>query len=689
LQTVVQCIEESAVSFDEPVGFTVPSAFGSYRVLHQIGSGALGPVFRTHDPQRDRLVAVKAFRLDLPPASVARLAEALRRLVAGAPAHPAIVRLVEAGLEGTNAYLAMEYIATDTLDVACRPPMPVSLERALPILAEIAAAIDASWELGLGHGALHPRDVFVASSAGSVRLSGVGVVASLESAGLKAPVRRAYAAPERLAGADWDARADVYSLGAIAHELLSGRRPAGPGEQDGVLSNDLSPEQRVDVRRVLAAALAERPEQRFESAQALVDALAAVARNDAVVLPAALDAGVEATHAESHASIQLIEANETTGGFPSEQDAEDGPAERLIAPPPARHASFEPVRVPVADAARPVAAPAPLVADIAPPLMPASDPNADVEDIESAEPAAEEESLPADTLVVARASYAEPEREPSTLLTVDSLRAPSHDALFASAVVTPRPAFPWAAFGAVAFAGILLGAVIGYASARQSSPVGPSVPATRVAETEVKVPDESAVAPRPAASAPDAAAKAEANTSTAVPRTPVAPSTPAPQTSTPLTVRSSPAGALLVVDGHPRGETPVTVRDLTPGGHTLEVARPGFVPRTERITLGPREPERVVSVELEPGLPERGGATTSASGAGAVYVDSRPRGARVTIDGRFFGTAPMRVAEVSAGVHTVRLDLTGFQSFVSAVVVKPGEQARVTAALEERQRPNR
>ncbi|MBP8273879.1 MAG: hypothetical protein KAY59_05575, partial [Acidobacteria bacterium] len=67
-----------SLPFDESNTFTPPPAFGPYRVLHQIGSGVLGPVFRTYDPQADRLVAVKAFRLDLLPEDVARLADGLR-----------------------------------------------------------------------------------------------------------------------------------------------------------------------------------------------------------------------------------------------------------------------------------------------------------------------------------------------------------------------------------------------------------------------------------------------------------------------------------------------------------------------------------------------------------------------------------------------------------------------------------
>src|SRR4029077_3345249 len=171
--------------------FTPPPAFGPYRVLHQIGSGVLGPVFRTYDPQADKLVAVKVFRLDLLPEDVARLADALRRLN-GAPG------FVAAGLENTSAYLAIDYLAGETLDVALRHLAPAPLDVALPILERAAALIDAAWvNPAFGHGALHPRDIFVTPDSHEVAITGFGVVPALESLGAKPPIRRPYTAPER------------------------------------------------------------------------------------------------------------------------------------------------------------------------------------------------------------------------------------------------------------------------------------------------------------------------------------------------------------------------------------------------------------------------------------------------------------------------------------------------------------
>src|SRR5436190_11434798 len=93
----------------EAAGVQPPDAFGPFRVLHQIGAGALGPVFRAYEPDRDRLVAVKLFRLDLPPERGHQLVAEFEQLIAADLVHPAIAAPLATGIDGVNAYLAQDY----------------------------------------------------------------------------------------------------------------------------------------------------------------------------------------------------------------------------------------------------------------------------------------------------------------------------------------------------------------------------------------------------------------------------------------------------------------------------------------------------------------------------------------------------------------------------------------------------
>src|SRR4029079_8208335 len=146
---------------EDPSAFSPPAAFGPFRVLHQIGIGTLGPVFRTYEPARDRLVAVKVFRLDIVPEQAQALADALKRAAQASLFHPPIVEPLAAGVEGTLAYRAEEYVAAESLDVAMRHYAPAPLDNALPVVTQHAGAIDFARAAGVGHGGLHPRDVFV------------------------------------------------------------------------------------------------------------------------------------------------------------------------------------------------------------------------------------------------------------------------------------------------------------------------------------------------------------------------------------------------------------------------------------------------------------------------------------------------------------------------------------------------
>jgi hypothetical protein len=132
---------------------------------------------------------------------------------------------------------------------------------------------------------------------------------------------------------------------------------------------------------------------------------------------------------------------------------------------------------------------------------------------------------------------------------------------------------------------------------------------------------------------------------------------------------------MVTMRGRLMGDTPLTLRGLALGTHSVQVARPGHVPKVERVTLSSASPTRTVTVALVPAIMQ------SAPALGAIDVESRPRGARVTIDGRFVGHAPLRLPELRPGTHLVTLDLGGYQPESRPALVAAGRVSRLTLDL--------
>ena len=145
---------------EDSVLYFPPEAFGPFRVLHQIGAGTLGPVFRAYEPaddRRDRLVAVKVFRLDLTPQQAAALVAELETLVAAHIHHPNIAAPIASGLEHGAPYLAQEYAVGDSLDVVLRERGRLSIAEVVALVESLASATDYAAERGVHHGLLHLR----------------------------------------------------------------------------------------------------------------------------------------------------------------------------------------------------------------------------------------------------------------------------------------------------------------------------------------------------------------------------------------------------------------------------------------------------------------------------------------------------------------------------------------------------
>jgi len=725
-------------------------------VLHQVGVGALGPVFRTYEPSRDRLVAVKVFRLDITPEQARSLADELSRTCEARLFHPSIVEPVAAGLEGTVAYRAEEYVAAESLDVAMRHYAPAPLGKVVAFITQLASAIDTARSVGVGHGALHPRDVFVTPD--EARATGFGVVDALDRVGLRAPVRRPYSPPERIAGEAWGVTADVFSLAAITFELLTGRRPSGLGEQIGPLTGSPLGATADRVREVLARAMDERPLHRYPTAMDFVSALDRVGgqadTRDAAPAAEAPPPPVRSLNLvqgrsdrievrkpdpepEAEPDLEPLEA--LTPPEPVSLTVEDSPREvarRVIAAREVRRRENKAKAQPALDLSTFVPEKATPEPEQPKPVVDIDTSRVDL-DLNIDEPVAEEPAVAAAPL-----PEPEPAPAPERVVAVDEFRPREPEAPrpterpfvsppFAIEPFDPdlpppipqpmrkfppppppspveeapaeRPRVVLLPLAVMLIVGLLVGYVAGYFVGNrdrdqdqlaQASPTSTlQTPGTSgQAPTAPKDFSEQAVAP--------AQSSAPTPTSTPTPTPPTA--APAPAPSKPravdpavrtgrIVVSSTPSKAGVTVNGKWTGRTPLTLNDLPLGKYVIRIVEPGFEVARRELSLSAADPTQTMSVELRsrndkkapaPAPAPAPAATSGAVGSGEIYVDSRPRGARVFVDGKEYGVTPLRVPEQRVGQHVVRLELADHAPFTETKQVTAGAMARVTGSLE-------
>jgi hypothetical protein len=147
------------------------------------------------------------------------------------------------------------------------------------------------------------------------------------------------------------------------------------------------------------------------------------------------------------------------------------------------------------------------------------------------------------------------------------------------------------------------------------------------------------------------------------------------------------------LNGQWRGRTPLTIENLALRRYDVRIVQQGFEPATQAVSLTSGTPDRSLTVRLERASPaaasrpaappaQRQQDTATSNFTGSIYVDSRPRGAAVTIDGRAVGVTPVRVPDVRIGSRIVRLELPDHRIWSSTATVVAGQESRVTGSLE-------
>ncbi|MDE3090863.1 MAG: serine/threonine protein kinase, partial [Chloroflexota bacterium] len=254
---------------------------GNYQIVEEIGRGGMGTVFRGFQPSLNRPVAIKV----LSPA-LAQDAEFFKRfkqeaLATAALDHPNIIHVYDTGEDQDVHYIAMEYIGGGNLYSRIRDqaaPMPVV--EAARIAAQIATALDFAHRRGIVHRDVKPSNILL-DPEGRAVLSDLGIARALEGTRLTHTGvmmgTPEYMSPEQAQGKPVDGRADLYSLGVVLYEMLTGRIPF-QGDTPLVMlykqiheippdPNKLNPKIPKSLASVLRKALAKDPEKRYAAGQ--------------------------------------------------------------------------------------------------------------------------------------------------------------------------------------------------------------------------------------------------------------------------------------------------------------------------------------------------------------------------------------------------------------------------------------
>jgi eukaryotic-like serine/threonine-protein kinase len=272
---------------------------GRYELVRPLGHGAMATVDLARDVDLDRLVALKRLAENL-----ARDEELQRRFLrearlAARLAHPNVVRVFDVGEDDGRPFIAMEYVEGETLAelVARRRALPVPETAALGL--QMCAGLAAAHAAGLVHRDVKPHNLLLGTD-GVLKLGDFGIAAGHEGTRLTLAGTvlgtAGYLAPEQARGEQVTAAADIYAVGAVLYELLTGEpaRTAGSlaelGSEDGFVPPDLAsrvPEGSPELVAAVTACLSVRPEDRPPSAAALAGLLAPVASTAQIPLPPA------------------------------------------------------------------------------------------------------------------------------------------------------------------------------------------------------------------------------------------------------------------------------------------------------------------------------------------------------------------------------------------------------------------
>ena len=261
---------------------------GRYEILSELGQGAMGVVYKARDPMLDRIVAIKTINLTLPKEELAEFEARFYQeaKAAGGLSHRNIVTIHDIGRSDRVAYMAMEFLEGQELRRLMQSRVPIQVAHALDIGAQIAEGLQFAHDRQIIHRDIKPANIMVLND-GLVKITDFGIarmrnneVKTMTGMILGSPK---YMSPEQVSGKRADTRSDIFSLGVVLYEMLTGTSPFVADNIHGVMyqtmnfnppaPRTLNPELPDVLNFIIAKALAKNLDDRYQKAKDLSDDL--------------------------------------------------------------------------------------------------------------------------------------------------------------------------------------------------------------------------------------------------------------------------------------------------------------------------------------------------------------------------------------------------------------------------------
>ncbi|MDQ1256513.1 MAG: Protein kinase, partial [Candidatus Hydrogenedentes bacterium] len=270
-------------------GKPLPERLGRYKIVRELGKGAMGIVYEGVDPNIGRRVAIKTARRDVMEAT-GRADEMMERFLreakaAGGLSHPNIITIYDAGEEDSMAYIAMEYLEGGDLFDYMEQKKRFTPEEAVEIAATVCEALAVAHDSGIVHRDVKPANILMPTNA-ALKVADFGIARvsnsnlTQEGAMIGTPH---YMSPEQFMGQRADARSDLFSVGIICYEMLTGEKPFAGEALSTVMHNTIksAPIDPTELNfaindilsRVVLKSLAKKPQERYADGRAMASAM--------------------------------------------------------------------------------------------------------------------------------------------------------------------------------------------------------------------------------------------------------------------------------------------------------------------------------------------------------------------------------------------------------------------------------